>query len=268
MRPLISYYGGKQRLSKWIISHFPLHTSYIEPFCGGASVFFAKELAAVNVLNDTNGMVVNLYRQAKLHPEELFRMIDATPHSRSEYNRAAAIYKSKTPATDLEKAWAMHTATMQAFAKKTACGWAFEKGFEEAKTTNSVANQKKTIRAIINHLNKSQIDSIDAIKCIERYDQKEALFYIDPPYVGTQQGPYSGYQQADFDRLLEVLKTIKGTFFLSHYANQSMSDYAAANGWMVNEKETRCHATMVRGDLAKRTEILVTNYVPETLFTA
>jgi len=269
MRPLISYYGGKQRLATWIISHFPAHGIYIEPFCGGAAVFFAKEPVGMNLLNDTNGMIVNLYQQAKLYPEELSRLIDATPHSRSEYNRAAAIYKGKTPATDLEKAWAMYTATMQGFAHKPACGWAFVKGPVASKVPCTyVANRKRMIPDIFNHLNKAQIDCIDAIKCIERYDRVEALFYVDPPYVGTQQGTYAGYQQADFDRLLEVLKTIKGTFFLSHYANESMSEYVKANGWGVTEKQAVCSATMNRtDDSAKRTEILVTNHVPADLFT-
>ena len=253
-------------IASWIISHFPPHNPYIEPFCGGASVFFAKEPVAVNVLNDTNGMIVNLYRQAKLYPEDLFRLIDATPHSRSEYNRAAAIYKGKVEATDLEKAWAMYTATTQAFACKTACGWAFQKGGTTKSAPRTTKNRKKMIPDIIQHLNKAQIDSIDAIACIERYDQSEALFYIDPPYIDTQQGTYAGYEQSDFDRLLEVLKTIKGKFFLSHYANQTMSDYAEANGWAVTEKETRCSATMVRGECAKRTEILVTNHISADLF--
>jgi len=266
MRPLISYYGGKQRMATWIISHFPAHGIYIEPFCGGAAVFFAKAPVVLNVLNDTNGMVVNLYRQAKLYPEELSRLIDATPHSRSEHKRAYLIYKEEILATDLEKAWAIYTACMQSFAHALGAGWAFGKA--DSRTTKSIINRKGTIDSIINRLNKAQIDSIDAIECIERYDKKGALFYIDPPYVGTDQRGYTGYQQADFDRLLEVLKTIKGKFFLSHYANQTMSNYAEANGWVVTEKDTRCSTKVNRADdSAKRTEVLVTNHVTADLFT-
>lgn len=269
MKPLISYYGGKQRLAKWIISHFPEHKSYIEPFCGGAAVFFAKEPVQLNVLNDTNGHVVNLYRQAKLNPDGLFRLIDATPHSRSEYERAAAIYKGKIEADDLERAWATYTAIMQAFGKKAAHGWAFESKFDKPnpgrklnRSTSKWGTQADTLPAILAHLDNAQIDSIDALSCIERYDDEHALFYIDPPYVGAHQGHYAGYTQQDFDNLLELLTTIKGTFFLSHYANEQMQQYAEDHGWECHEKEAFVSAGkrhQVSND-ARRTELLVTNH--------
>ena len=275
MKPLISYYGGKQRLAKWIISHFPQHRSYIEPFCGGAAVFFAKEPVQLNVLNDTNGAVVNLYRQAKLQPDALFRLIDATPHSRAEHQRACAIYRGESGADELTQAWAIYTACMQAFAKGIGRGWSFSKGADSracsralSQTTSKICNHKLRLPEILTHLDKAQIDSIDALACITRYDDEDALFYIDPPYVDAHQGHYAGYTQADFDALLDLLPTIKGTFFLSHYANEEMERIAESNDWITHAKGAFCSSGKLHQLKAgaKRVELLVTNHKPQALF--
>jgi DNA adenine methylase len=274
MKPLISYYGGKQRLAKWIISHFPEHRSYIEPFCGGAAVFFAKEPVQLNVLNDTNGAVVNLYRQAKLQPDALFRLIDATPHSRAEHQRACFIYRGEVDAEPLEQAWAMYTACMQAFGKILGRlnNWAFDSkpnNRHSGVVSCSLANHKLRLPGILTHLDKAQIDSIDALACITRYDDADALFYIDPPYIGTDMGAYNGYTQADFSALLDLLPSIKGTFFLSHYANAEMEQVAEKRGWAVFKKDTRCTAGAghyLEGANVNRTEVLISNHNPKNLF--
>lgn len=60
--PLVPWMGGKRRLAKHLLPMFPKHTCYVEPFCGGAALFFLRpERTQVEVLNDTNGQLVNLY---------------------------------------------------------------------------------------------------------------------------------------------------------------------------------------------------------------
>src|SRR5438270_12309923 len=78
----ISYIGGKNRLAKTIISLLPEHTTYVEPFAGGAQVFFHKEPSKVEVLNDLDGEVVNFYKVCQWHHEELIRFMQFWPASR------------------------------------------------------------------------------------------------------------------------------------------------------------------------------------------
>lgn len=67
--PIIPWIGGKRRLAKHILPLFPEHGCYVEPFCGAAALYFLKERAKVEVLNDRNGELVNLYRVVKHHME-------------------------------------------------------------------------------------------------------------------------------------------------------------------------------------------------------
>lgn len=71
--PVIPWIGGKRRLAKEILPLFPEHTCYAEPFCGAAALYFLKKQSEVEVLNDINGELVNLYRVIKSHLDEFIR---------------------------------------------------------------------------------------------------------------------------------------------------------------------------------------------------
>src|ERR1035438_10716103 len=71
----LAYIGGKNRLAAKIISLLPEHTAYVEPFAGGAQVFFHKRPSEVEVLNDLDGEIVNLLRVCQWHHSELIRYL-------------------------------------------------------------------------------------------------------------------------------------------------------------------------------------------------
>jgi len=83
--PLLRFHGAKFRLAPWIISHFPRHRIYVEPFGGSGSVLLRKKRSEVEVYNDLDGEIVNLFRVARDNGEELSRQIFLTPYSRDEF---------------------------------------------------------------------------------------------------------------------------------------------------------------------------------------
>src|SRR6202012_5686230 len=91
----ISYIGGKHRLAKRIIEIFPKHRTYVEAFAGGAQVLFHKEPSAVEVLNDLDGELVNLFRVCQSHHEELVRYLRFALVSRKIFD----LLKPTDPAT-------------------------------------------------------------------------------------------------------------------------------------------------------------------------
>ena len=67
-RPIMRYHGGKWRMAPWIISNFPPHKIYIEPYGGAASVLLRKPRTYSEVYNDLAGEIVNLFRVLRSQP--------------------------------------------------------------------------------------------------------------------------------------------------------------------------------------------------------
>jgi len=82
MKTPLSFYGGKQQLAGRILGMIPEHRIYCEPFCGGAAIFFVKEPSRVEVINDSNGEIVNFYEVLKRDFSALEREIAASLHRR------------------------------------------------------------------------------------------------------------------------------------------------------------------------------------------
>lgn len=86
----LRYHGGKWRLSTWIISHFPEHRIYVEPFGGSAAVLLNKPRSFSEVYNDMDSDVFNYFRVIR-DEESRNKLIDLlclTPYSRDEFNLA------------------------------------------------------------------------------------------------------------------------------------------------------------------------------------
>ena len=270
MRPLFSYYGGKQRLVGKILPLIPPHDVYVEPFAGGATVFWAKELASVNVINDINEDIVNFYRVAKTKHDELRAMLSWTLHSRALYNRARNIFDEKEKHTDVERAWAWWVLVNCSFCKIFKVAWAMEKKVGRPKSfPRRVQNKIKLFeeKEAVEKLKDVFLECDDALRVIKRWDCPEAFFYVDPPYVGTEQGPYSGYGSDDLRALLDVLSKIKGKFVLSHFDNDEIASFAERNGWRVLRHTRVLFAGIsirARKNLpaARKTEMIVLNYEP------
>src|ERR1022692_3331846 len=98
----LAYIGGKNRLAAKIIALLPEHTTYVEPFAGGAQVFFHKRPSEVEVLNDLDGEIVNLLRVCQWHHEELIRHLKYTVASRSWFDLLAKT--DPATLTDIQRA--------------------------------------------------------------------------------------------------------------------------------------------------------------------
>lgn len=98
-------------------------------------------------------------------------------------------------------------------------------------------------------------------------DRKETFFYLDPPYVNTDQKHYRGFTETDLEELLMLLSQIEGRFILSHFQNDLISKYIKNNDWNVKTVELPMRVSNFHGNSRKKQEILVYNYTNEpTLF--
>lgn len=91
MNAIFKYPGSKWAIAQWVVDHFPdgyERMIYLEPFAGSLAVFFNKAPSSVEVINDIDSDVVNLFRVLRERPEDMERMILLTPFSREEYDLA------------------------------------------------------------------------------------------------------------------------------------------------------------------------------------
>lgn len=260
MKTPISYYGGKQSMLKYILPLIPKHKIYAEPFCGGAAVFWAKEPAKIECLNDKNGFVTNFYIQLKTNFEELEKLIDATLYSRNLYRRAMVMYDVPQLFTPLQCAWAFWILTNEGFNNQIGC---WQGSHPSAKPAKKTVNKKIDFtRKLTARLDLVQLENKDACELIAGMDSAETFFYIDPPYVGAKQGHYGGYMQDDFNALLSTLADIKGKFLLSSYPNAELTKIAEKQGWWSKEIDLCNSASSTKKK--RKTEVLTGNYEIET----
>lgn len=252
----ISYYGGKQSMLKYILPMIPNHKIYVEPFFGGGAVFWAKDKSEIEVVNDFNGNVVNFYQQLKNNFKELKSLVDATPYSREIYKKALLIYELPYIFTPVHKAWAFWVGTNQGFNNSIA-SWRSSTLSNKVSTLNF--NKKNDFNeALSERLDLTQIECKDALELILKQDSPETFFYIDPPYVGADQGHYGGYTQEHFSALLEALSNIQGKFLLSSYPNDVLELYKKQYGWYCNDKDLALSVSSKSGK--RKMEALTANY--------
>ncbi len=189
MRAVFRYPGSKWSIADWIIRHFPPDYEkmvYLEPFVGSGAVFFNKAPGVVETVNDLDSDIVNLFRVLREQPDELKRVLDLTPYSREEYDL------SFEPCDEpVEKARRFMVKTTQAIGAKLGhgkCGWRNHKQMKIGGTacrwggiTETVDAAAARLRSDSTHL--VQIEHMDALRLIERYNSADVLMYLDPPYL-------------------------------------------------------------------------------------
>ena len=202
----INRMGGKSRLRKKIISKIPEHICYVEPFFGAGWVYFAKNTSTVEVINDIDGNIVNLFKVIKEHPLEFERLIQYEVISRDrfyEYINLNIAYL-----TDIQRAVRFFYLISNSFASK---------GISFGYTATVKPQQKlfiKNILEIRERLKNTIIENKDVLDIIKRYDRESTFFFLDPPYINTM-GYDNKFTIEDHERLNKTLKQVKGKFLLT-----------------------------------------------------
>ncbi len=244
-RPVIRYHGGKFRMAKWVMAHFPPHRIYTEAFGGAAGVLIQKPRAYSEVYNDLDGDVVNLFEVIR-DPERRARLVHdlvMTPYARGEFERAW-----KPTDDPVEQARRLVIRAMMGFgsagATKGSTGFRIDTKREYETAQHTWAMYPANLAAVGQRLTGVLIENRPAIEVIKAHDTPETLHYVDPPYLHETRcrvngkGGARGYRhEMDTDDHLALLDALRGgvegMVVLSGYASDLYDQ--ALPGW---EKRT------------------------------
>ncbi|KQM41161.1 hypothetical protein ASE59_02435 [Sphingomonas sp. Leaf10] len=211
--PPAPYLGGKRNLAKRlcaIIETIP-HKAYIEPFVGMGGIFLRRARpAAVEVINDLSGDVANLFRIVRRHYEPFVDEMAFLFAGRADFDRMRAVDPSTL--TDIERAVRFLYLQRLGFGGKVV-GRTFGLRRDQSSRFDH-ARLRADLRRLSTRLAPVTIEQLDAVELIGRYDGKEALFYLDPPYNETT-GYGLDFGPDQYRALADRLDTIAGSFVLS-----------------------------------------------------
>jgi len=258
---VIPYYGGKYELSRKLVPMLPPHIRYFEPFFGGGSMFFRKEPASWNVLNDIDNDLINLYISLAEKYDKFIEYVSWLPRSRKlhELYKEEFQKSSSYDIPDYKKAAhyfyiirnSFNNVPLGTFSKDTYWG------------TNII----RELRMSKDKLNRATIENLDFVALVERYSplRDGDLFYFDPPYVVAEKKKYyrNNFNYEQHNQLSDICNKINdegGKFLISYDDKPEIRElYGNFNLDTVETKYMGANAEF-RGRVKK--ELVITNYKP------
>jgi DNA adenine methylase len=245
--------GNKQAIASDIIKHFPKHTCYCEPFFGAGGLFFNKQPAKYNYLNDIDSDVHNLFIQLMTNKEELKNWIQNIPYHKDTWNW----FKKLIPENDMMKA--------VKFVILSNYGYMGKPNTIHFTLSNSKNELLKNIESTFNFLISvnTQFNNVDFRKFIEQFsikskrdknDINNTFWYLDPPYIGTGNNYSDSFIKQDSVDLFDCIQKTGCKFAYSEFDNP----------FILNQAKERGLNVITIGDRQniknRRIEILITNY--------
>lgn len=242
-RPPAPTVGGKRNLAAKLVARINTvpHDLYAEPFVGLGGVFLRRTLRPkTEIINDLDGDVANLFRILQRHITPFMDMLRYQLTSRADFERLNA-----TPAeslTDLERAARfLYLQTLAFGGKRVSRSFGMQRSLG---ASFDVTRLVPMLNDVHHRLARVIIESLDWRAFIDQYDRESALFYLDPPYAGTEDYYGKGlFSRGDHEALAARLAALKGRFILSINDTPMMREVFSAfeietteANWSINGK--------------------------------
>jgi len=220
------YFGSKNKIAFKLCSELPPHYCWVEAFCGSAALTLAKAPAAIEVINDIDGEIVNVFRQLRYSHKELCRLISLTPYAKQELKNARILNENNS---ELERARKFLVQSMMAingvFGKERG-GFSYSQSYSRNgrdARVNRWYNLPERLTRVVERLRNVRVENRDAIKLLRMFANRPAsLVYLDPPYLGKRTEGYTNdaKDEAFHLNLLKLAHKSKCMIFVSGYDNE------------------------------------------------
>ena len=241
----IKWVGGKSKLRSTVVSFLPANAEcYAEVFAGAGWVLFGKPPHPVEVLNDANGDLVNLWRVLKWRPAELLERVHQHLYSREMFE---GLREQRPDGGDeMERAVWLYLLIQMAFGADLSRTRTAAFGFWNKSRGDLFLNKSlDQFQPAFERLRGVFIEHLDFADLVRRYDQPRTVFYCDPPYLDTC-GYAHEFTVDDHARLATTLRGIQGRFLLT--VNDHPTVRALYDGLeMLEAREARAKARASEG---------------------
>ncbi|MBU5486430.1 DNA adenine methylase [Clostridium sp. MSJ-11] len=254
---VLKWPGTKWSIANKIVDLMPEHKIYLEPFFGSGAVFFSKTPCNTEILNDLDSEVVNLFRCIRNTPEELAKLIYFTPYSKEEYKESY-----NRSGSDIERARQfliranMARAGMQYYSSSWRHAGPVLGGQCKQRVSGDWNKVPERILQAADRLKDAEIENTNALELIKKYNKKNCLIYVDPPYLlSTRRQRYYNVEMTEdheHEELIKVLKEHSGPVLLSGYDSDLYNDLL--NDWSKVEIKTNAEQGK------ERIEVIWANY--------
>lgn len=250
MKPPICRMGGKSKLRKTIIEMIPEHTCYVELFFGAGWVYFGKEPSKVEVINDIDKELINLFKMIKYHAPEVERLLKYEFSGRDifeEYKNTSVQFL-----TEIYRAVRFLYLITQSFS-----GQGRIYGYGTTKKPSPQIFYNNVLEKLKERLRNTYVENLDFTKIIDKYDREHSFFFCDPPYYKTA-GYGNVFGKEEHLILRDKLANLKGKFLLT------INDDEEVREWYkdFNIKEVQVNYSVAKQTEARKkyNELIITNY--------
>ena len=247
--------AGKKRIANRLVAMLPAHKTYVEPFAGSAAVLFAKEPAAVEIINDADPEIAEAYRLVKgLGPKAIARL------KQMPWTGDPAKFKElveSQPSDDVAKLHRFLYVTHFSYGKLRGKSFSPSSAGVEAKTISRIEQFAPRLRNV-------KVYSGDYEKVVRKYDSKDTAFFLDPPYPGYNVNV--GESDFDEERFFKLCKSLKGKFLITYGIRGRFPKMVKNSGFWTKRIRTPRTISTMRGVGGPKTltQLLVANYEPTT----
>ena len=257
LRGLIGRTGGKSKLKKKIRGMMPPHTTYIEPFVGGGSVFFSApaDNNRKEIINDNDKEVISIYLDVKNIGDKIIDL----PIVKTKEQFKSLVNKKKF-ASPVERLKRNILVSLYSFRSD-------RKSFAPSKTKQKIERGESGVGKNYNkykeRLKNTRILSQDYKTVIKKYDNPNALIYLDPPYSTASKNKDYNSNDVSIEDVINLLKTVKGKFILSYDDIPLARKLARDAGFKVMTVRTE-YSALGRpnyvGNVIPKKELIIRNY--------
>ncbi len=245
--------AGKKRIAERLVAMLPAHKTYVEPFAGSAAVLFAKEPAPVEAINDADVDIARAYKIVKrLTARDLGRLRKMT------WVGDEATFKGlidATPSDDV--AWLHRFLYLTHFSYGKMRGKSFSPSVRgvEAKTVDRIEKFAPRLKRV-------RVFGGDYRKVVEKFDGKDTVHFLDPPYAGYNVDV--GESRFDERAFFDVLKSLRGKFLVTYGIRGELPKLVKESDFEVRRIRTRRSIGSMRGvgGPSILTQLLISNFAP------